>query len=1821
MRPTISPALALTTWLLLVAFASLLMLLTPVVPATAQAAVPAEPTGLEATEIAYDRVALAWDDPGDSSITGYRVLRRNVDGDEYGDGKGAAEFTAVSEDTGTAETSYTDTTVTPRTRYVYRVKARNAAGLSWHSRYLNVRTPALNAPRAPRGLEAREVSHDRVSLEWEDPENRSITGYQVLRRSVDGEEYGDGEGAGEYVAVVDDTGTSETAYTDRTVGAGTRYGYRVRARNATGLSGRSGNLSVETGALRAPAEPTGLEAGEVSHDRVLLEWDDPDDGSITGYRVLRRPVDGDEYGDGEGTGEYAAVSEDTGTAETGYTDTTVEGRTRYAYRVQAINAAGVSGRSVSRYVSTPSGAPVWTAEMEVGDQGKRVGSEDTYVGYSYFKGTATLVPDRFEHEGRAVAVYALAYSERAGRLAILTSRPLERGLWLQVSGEEYAIAGAAVSRGTDVNYRIYEWEGVELEWEVGEVVSVGLALGEIVLPNVVIILADDLGWGDLGTNNPDSVMTTPNMDGIAAAGVNFTDAHSPSSMCSGTRYGLLTGRYSWRTWMTDGVLGGSSRPLLDRERPTLGTLMQRHGYRTAAIGKWHLGMDLALLRDFNDVNSINRGIDFDAEILDGPLDHGFDEFFGTSANLNWSPNVYIRDRRFLANPSRGHSGNGVYQHEHVLGRLTDEAVGFIQRNGENDAPFFLYLPLHAVHVPLRPSARFEGTTGLGSYADLVAEMDWGVGKVLDAIDQAGIGEDTLVIFTSDNGSSGGIPVPNHEYHRSNGSWRGGKGQIHEGGHRVPFFMRWPAGIEAGSTVDATVSLSDLYATLAEIVGERRGQGGAIDSFSVLPLLNGAETSRPDPVVHHSAIGTFAIRDGNWKLVFGNGDGGMHGERTGVPFGTPWRLFDLEQDPRESTNVAEHHPEVVARLEAELERIRAAGGTKLSSDATLKSLRVAGADIGQFDPHVLTYWASVPPDAETVRVRIMPTATDAEAIIRRGGISNDHGHLGLRLGLEDDASTVSVQVNSPDGTEHTAYNLRVVRSRPPAVVGTARPGETLTADTSRITDPHGMTGAAFTYQWIRNDGTRDQDIAGATQDSYTLVDDDLGRRIKVRVRFIDDEGNVEFRMSGATRAVFVPGPNVAPVGAPIIRGVVEVGEDLTADVTGIADPDGMDNATFGYQWMVGGADIAGATGPSYRPVPDDADGFIQVKVSFTDDRGQLETLTSAAVGPVVQVQPRNAVGSPVIEGIARVGETLTADVSGVSDPDGMSDPQFRYQWIRNDGSSYREISGATAANYRLVSADDGRLIKVEVSFTDDAGNAESVTSGPLVVVASWSPTGLVASVRDDQVVLSWDRAPRSLTIAAYRILRHRPEGGEPEPLIHVEYTDNATTSYTDTTVEPGVLYVYRVQASDYFGEVGPPSDPVAVRMPAAHSPAAGMPTIAGTPRVGETLTADTAAITDPDGLENVSFRHQWLRNDGTTDTEIAGATGSGHTLVKADQGKTIRVRVSFTDDAGNAETRTSEPTATVERRSNRPATGQPTIEGVAQVGRTLTAEVSAIGDGNGMEEAVLSYQWLRDDAEIDGATGAAYAVEAEDAGHSLSVRVSFTDDDGYEEGVSSGAVAVPSPLTGAFDVSTAPESHDGENAFELQMYFSEEPDIGYGSVRSHVLEVENGRVTGARRHDRESSAPNIRWVVIVEPEGDADVTVVLPPTRDCDDEGAVCTGGGKMLSNRSSITVPGPGQESVEPPAKPTGLTGTLNADGSITLSWRAPEGEVTGYQILRRRPEQGETSLAVYVDDTGTEAATYTDTEVTGEGHYVYRVKARNAAGLGPWSNFVKVER
>ena len=436
-----------------------------------------------------------------------------------------------------------------------------------------------------------------------------------------------------------------------------------------------------------------------------------------------------------------------------------------------------------------------------------------------------------------------------------------------------------------------------------------------------------------------------------------------------------------------------------------------------------------------------------------------------------------------------------------------------------------------------------------------------------------------------------------------------------------------------------------------------------------------------------------------------------------------------------------------------------------------------------------------------------------------------------------------------------------------------------------------------------------------------------------------------------------------------------------------------------------------------------------------------------------------------------------------------------------------------------------------------------------------------------------------------------------------------------------------------------------------SPAAtALAAVPGAPRSLRLQTAGTGELAatwqapESNGGAGVTgYRVQWKLATGSWHTEAdvssATTTGTSYTITSLSLDTGYAVRVIATNRVGDGppsaeRTETALPQASLQQggASNIAATGQPAISGTAQVGETLTAVTSGISDENGLDNASFSYQWLRNDAtsdaSISGATGSSYTVHNDDGGRSLRVRVSFTDDDGFEESLTSGAAAVPvpTPLTASFDAGTVPGSHDGSTAFTLEFRFNKEPSLEEAAVRDHVLTVTGGEVTGARQTTQGSG---LRWVITVQPDGQGDVTVALPRTTDCGDQGAVCTRHGQMLSQDVSTTVNGPGPEEeeeeqgpTEPPPAPTNLTGTINDDGSITISWTAPEDDsVTGYQVLRRRPQWGETELEVYVDDTGGRETSYRDTNTVEHIRYVYRVKARNSAGLSEWSNFVRLEK
>ncbi len=470
--------------------------------------------------------------------------------------------------------------------------------------------------------------------------------------------------------------------------------------------------------------------------------------------------------------------------------------------------------------------------------------------------------------------------------------------------------------------------------------------GERDRPNVVIILADDLGYGDVRCNNPASPIPTPNMDALARQGMRFTDAHTPSAVCTPTRYGLLTGRYCWRTRLKSGVLNGYSPHLIDPDRVTVADLMQAAGYHTACVGKWHLGMDLPKQPD-------GKGWDWEGRVANSPNVNGFDFFYGITASLDFPPYVYIEDDRFAtpvtgrierrgfpAYLRAGELGEG-FDHRASLDHLTDKAVGYIRERAETDQPFFLYVPLTSPHKPVLPAERYVGRSGIGPYGDFIIQTDEVLGRIDRALKDAGVFDETLVIMTSDNGSfmyryepgredhtdDAGIQAYRETTHTANHIWRGTKADIHEAGHRVYFAVRWPGVVEPESVCAETVSLVDVFATLAEMTGRPVADDAGEDSFSLLPVLHG-ETERFEraPVIMHSINGTFAIREGRWKLIAGSGSGGR-GQPKSRPFDRPYQLYDLADDPSETTNLIEAEPDTAAWLEAKLTAMREAGRSR------------------------------------------------------------------------------------------------------------------------------------------------------------------------------------------------------------------------------------------------------------------------------------------------------------------------------------------------------------------------------------------------------------------------------------------------------------------------------------------------------------------------------------------------------------------------------------------------------------------------------------------------------------------------------------------------------------------------------------------------------------------------------------------------------------------------------------------------------------------------------------------------------------------------------
>lgn len=464
-------------------------------------------------------------------------------------------------------------------------------------------------------------------------------------------------------------------------------------------------------------------------------------------------------------------------------------------------------------------------------------------------------------------------------------------------------------------------------------------------PNIIFILADDMGYGDVSSFNENSKIQTVNIDKLGSEGVMFTDAHTSSAVCTPTRYGILTGRYNWRSTLKKGVLGGYSKALITPNRTTIGEFLKNEGYRTAYIGKWHLGWDWT----FVDKDSTSQDqwdakpkVDFSIPVKNGPNTRGFDYSYGFNGSLDMAPYVWVENGKATMVPTKETVDTGKqswwrkgptsddFEHEQVLPDITKKTIGFINDNAKSDKPFFVYMPLPAPHTPILPTDEFKGKSGLDNpYGDFVIMVDWVVGEIMNALEKQGIADNTILVFTSDNGCSNQADYEQlaTKGHDPSYVFRGHKADIFEGGHRVPYVVRWPSKITPGKS-NQLVCTTDLFATAADILNVPLKDNFAEDSYSFLSAL-GVESKLPkrESIVHHSINGSFAYRKGDYKAIFCPGSGGWSFPRPNdkaIDSLPKFQLYNLSSDIEEEYNLQDEKSELLDEYRLELSTIVANG---------------------------------------------------------------------------------------------------------------------------------------------------------------------------------------------------------------------------------------------------------------------------------------------------------------------------------------------------------------------------------------------------------------------------------------------------------------------------------------------------------------------------------------------------------------------------------------------------------------------------------------------------------------------------------------------------------------------------------------------------------------------------------------------------------------------------------------------------------------------------------------------------------------------------------
>ena len=639
----------------------------------------------------------------------------------------------------------------------------------------------------------------------------------------------------------------------------------------------------------------------------------------------------------------------------------------------------------------------------------------------------------------------------------------------------------------------------------------------------------------------------------------------------------------------------------------------------------------------------------------------------------------------------------------------------------------------------------------------------------------------------------------------------------------------------------------------------------------------------------------------------------------------------------------------------------------------------------------------------------------------------------------------------------------------------------------------------------------------------------------------------------------PAPNTAAAGQPTITGTPQVGQVLTADTSQVTDADGLLSVSYLYQWIAADVNIPNATRQSYTLDDDDQGKAIKVTVSFNDDRNNPETLTSVATDPVTARPNTAAAGVPSIQGVLQDQQRLTADTAGIIDADSLTNATFVYQWMRVDDGTPSDITGQTGSAYTLTSNDVGQSIQLQVTFTDDRGFSESLTSAVTDAVTAsgstrkilWLAT-IVPKDQDGQAAnYTYDASTDDATLSpaaftadedSVQTITYLGASQDNATEFAVDLSSQLSNQQTSTwrLVLPGIELDFR-SATYATSTTSPPAhryqwdvteyatdtaslpqdgDLLTVSIQEAINLAAtGQPTISGTPQVGDSLNADTSAITDGNGLSNASYQYQWTAGGSNID----GATASSLLLTSSQEGDTIQVIVTFDDDDGFSETATSEATTAVAAGAvvNSPPNGLPTISGTPEVDQTLTADTSAVTDGDGLSNVSYNYQWLGDGSAISGATGSSLLLTSTQLAQTIQVRVTFDDDAGTTESLTSAATvavtAKPVPLTAS--LTSVPATHNGSTKFTFELTFSENVKAGYERIRDEAFTVVGGDIKRAQRREQ---GTNQYWTITVEPDGNASVYVTLPATTDCSAASAICTYDDRKLSQANVATIQGPG---------------------------------------------------------------------------------------------------